>query len=228
MEPEVSGEGALPLTLPLTKCMEAGDLLVLAPELQTVDLLFGSSTPQHAGRRWEYAMALRTVWESGVLETKKIVPPMALDIGGAGSPLHLMLDRVGFFACHVIDPVINMPLESALEKGISAPFVACVSVIEHVMDLPGFVEDLKRVVTPGGVLFLTSDIWNQRDEDPDKAHWHWMRNRIFTPGTWEATAANFCASGEFALLGDHDFSWGGVVLENWGYSLCSMAMRRRA
>lgn len=172
-------------------------------------------------------MALRAGYESGAWQQHKGGhQPMALDVGGAGSPLRRMLGLTGY-SPHVVDPKVNVDLETAVRQRISAPFVTCISTIEHVRELQGFIVDLRSVVDPGGVLFLTSDIWNQRDEEPDKAHWHWMRERIFTPRTWEATAAEFCADGEMALFGDHDFSWQDYVIENWGYGLCSMALRRR-
>jgi Methyltransferase domain len=210
--------------LPLSKIMAAGDAAHLQEELEVVDPLFNSVAPQHDGRRWEYAMTIRA---AGLVRRGGILPPLAIDVGGAGSPLYRMLDRVGF-SCHVIDPTLNMPLRTAVEKQLSAGLVSCVSVIEHVKDLYEFIEDLKQVVDPGGILFLTSDIWDGRDEEKDAAHWHWMRERIFTPYTWGRLTGSFMADGGFDLVGGHDFTWTGHVLENWGYSLCSMALRRKA
>jgi SAM-dependent methyltransferase len=204
--------------------MQQADLSKLTDELLTVDSLFMSAGIQHFARRWEYGMALRAA---------KQVPleavPLALDVGGTGSPLRAMLERDGFL-CQIIDPKEGTTLAEARVKKQSAPLVTCVSVIEHVDDVLSFICDLEQVVKPGGVLFLTSDAWDKEGAE-DKAHWHWDRKRIWTPSTWRALVENFESMG-MKLLGEADWRWQGEYLEyqsesvHWGYSLCCMTLRK--
>jgi hypothetical protein len=209
--------------LPMTKCMAEADLELLIPELGVVDPLFQSASPQHPARRWEYAMALRA---AGQVERAGHLPRMALDIGGAGSPLHRILDRAGFF-CHVVDPQMGMDLAGAVAAGMRAPFVTCVSVIEHTPVLERFLLDLREVVEEGGVLFLTADIWDQAEGVEDTADCHWMRERIFTPAQWDRLSRWFVARG-FDLVGGVDWTYHGDHLGEGdeGYSFASMALRR--
>ena len=44
----------------------------------------------------------------------------------------------------------------------TAHFVACLSVLEHGVDLRAFLQEMARVITPGGHLFVSVDYW----EDP--------------------------------------------------------------
>ncbi len=101
--------------------------------------------------------------------------------------------------------------------------VTCISVLEHVPDLDNFVNHLVRVTAPGGLLFLTMDIWGEPAHVPDKAHWHWMRKRIFSVDGWKGLAETAYLNG-FRLLGDADWDYHDATLENWGYSLCSLAL----
>lgn len=47
-------------------------------------------------------------------------------------------------------------------------FIACLSVIEHGVDVPKFLAEAARVLRPGGSLFLSFDYWN---EPIDYSHW---------------------------------------------------------
>jgi len=113
-------------------------------------------------------------------------------------------------------------------KGM-AQAVFCISVLEHVADLDGFLDGLSRVVAPGGLLFLTFDmtfsVWDWAD-GKDHSHFNWMRVRLFTQETWLALAAALKVRG-FELFGEAD--WSPVnpeMLENWGFTFGSLCMKR--
>eukprot|EP00919_Chromeraceae_sp_WS-2016_P067231 GHVR01158916.1.p2 GENE.GHVR01158916.1~~GHVR01158916.1.p2 ORF type:complete len:202 (-),score=36.97 GHVR01158916.1:42-647(-) len=193
----------------LTKCMAEGDLELLPDELYAVDRVFDSSQSRY--RRWEYAMALRAYLDSGAA----LAGGYIIDVGGTGSPFQKMVEG----EVDVIDPRENIPVEEWFGQPASAVF--CISVIEHVENLEDFCSHLIRVTSPGGLLFLTMDIWDGGDED--KAHFSWLRKRIFTPASWMSLSDWFLARG-FSLLGEADWAYHGCELENWGYSFASLAL----
>src|SRR5882672_10411252 len=187
----------------LTKCMDLeADLSRLVEELAIVDSLFHAEAEQHPARRWEYSMALRA---AKGLNGRSIYPHVALDVGGAGSPLVHMLTRLGF-STHVIDPKVNVDLAAAVAGGMRADFVTCISVIEHVPDLMQFIWELGQVVRPSGRLFLTCDIWSRDEGEADTAHFAHMRERIFTPKTWSMVAAEFLQGG-FSFYGEQEWEY---------------------
>ncbi|KKL90715.1 hypothetical protein LCGC14_1901940 [marine sediment metagenome] len=203
------------MVIPLTKTLDPEDYHLLGPELYVVDRFFSKESEQHPHRRWEYAMALRAARLWGEEHPGRI----ALDVGGAGSPLVHMLDHEGFLPL-VIDPKENANLEDTLDwSKCYANFVTCISTLEHVRDFFPFLEALGKVVEPGGVLFLTMDIWGQ--EAPDSAHFHWMRERIFTPKTWTMTAQQLLVKG-FSFLGEQDWEYHGDQV--YDYSFASLAL----
>lgn len=206
------------MTLPLTKCMDGADLSRLVEELAIVDSLFTSESPQHPARKWEYSMALRAGGDQGSC----IYPRLALDVGGAGSPLVHMLTRGGYSA-HVVDPKVNRDLAAAVAAGVQADFVTCVSVIEHVPDLMQFIWELGRVVRDGGRLFLTCDVGDQPDGAADDRHFNWMRERLFNMKTWQMVAEEFSKNG-FSLYGEHEWEWRGAQV--YDYSFASLSLEK--
>ena len=193
--------------LPLTKTLHPDDYALLSHELSVVDASFDKASPQHHHRRWEYALALRAheTWKAST----------ALDVGGAGSPLHFMMDAVGCPTV-VVDPAVNTTLANYLDAGGPPyPSVFCISVIEHVLDLDEFLEDLRRAVGPLGLLFLTMDIGPTQ---PDTYHFRDMRHQIFTPETWQELPSRL----NMQLLDEADWTYNGPQV--YDYSFASLAL----
>jgi hypothetical protein len=207
------------VSLALTKTLHPEDYDQLAAELEVVDRHMGSEAEQHPARRWEYAMALRAARTWGKAREAR----RAADVGGAGSPLVHMLRQEGFLPI-VIDPRFSMDLDRAVHlHELRGDFVTCISTVEHVSDLLKFVEDLAKLTNPGGCVFLTMDIWDPATEDaPDTAHFHWMRERIFTPRTWRMLGAELSRFG-FSFLGEQDWEYHGDQLFG-SYSFASLVM----
>jgi hypothetical protein len=214
----------------LTKCMEEGDLSKM-PHSERVVRSYEIAAGQHNARVWEYCMALEAHWAwPGWLRFKG--QPLfeddkyALDVGGAGSNFGRGLGLYAGTHVHVIDPKVGEGLEEY--KGELAPLVFCISVIEHVENLEDFCAHLARVTAPGGLLFLTSDIWGEAEDEPDRAKWWWDRRRIFTPQRWQLLYGHFRSLG-FALLGEADWEYHGALMRGedgsaWGYSLSAMSL----
>jgi len=197
-----------------TKTLHPGDYEKLEHELAYVDRYAEELAGQGPHRRWEYAMALRVLGDSAG-------KGLCLDVGGAGSPFWKMARDLLGLDVRVVDPKTTFPLESC---AASAPCVVCISVLEHVPDLYEFCSHLVRVTAPGGILFLTADIWNRSPYEPDTAHYHWMRQRIFTPESWQHLAVWFAAVG-FSAMGLTDWTYNGDQNEH-GYSFCSLTLWR--
>jgi Methyltransferase domain len=199
----------------LTKTLQLTDLDELAPELVIVDKYFHAEREQHELRRWEYAMALRAreIWGD--------VINVAYDVGGAGSPFQHMLpvcvidpDAPGGMSLAAFVQHMNPPLADA---------VFCLSVLEHVENLPEFLYHLSCLMRPGGLLFLTMDV--TEGLEPEQVHFAHMRKRIFTGdpmGTWWQLAADLTAY-SFSLLGDRDWHYHSHTLYG-SYSFASLAM----
>lgn len=219
------------MTLPLSKTYDPADLLDLAEELVVVDQHFGSASPQHEARRWEYALALRAIdtWEAA--RPKASTLGHLVDVGGGGSPFWRM--TAGYLPM-VIDPVENSDLSTYLWLHPPlADVVTCLSVLEHVEDLDRFLYHLGCLVAPGGLLFLTMDCIRGEEQHgwpEDTAHFHWDRKRIFNDWArgwlWATMAVH-----QFTSLGDSDFVYHGDQLYTpgpGGYSLASLALVRRS
>lgn len=218
--------------LALTKTYLPSDWELFSPQTRAVvEKWMGSEAPQSEHRMWEYGMALETLerFETGFLRDPILHgSPTVLDVGGAGSPFGKMLEADGTF-CGVIDPTLGGgdTLESYQRTYPKAQHlcVTCISVIEHVEALEPFVHALGSVVAPGGLLFLTTDCWDREGEE-DQAHFHWMRRRIYTPGSWKRLGEHFCEQYGFYFFGVQDWIWNGIQLYG-SYSLCSMALRKK-
>ena len=215
----------IPPGFPLSKTLHPDDLIVLADYLSTVDRDFTRASPQHELRRWEYALALAAFDQWWAEKPLPSAFPI-LDVGGSGSPFASMVD--GFV--HIIDPkeTHRMDLQAYLRTAprLSAA-VFCLSVIEHVKDLDQFLYHLACLVAPGGLLVITTDCWNGEGEDA--AHFHWMRERIFTPASLykfsSAVEGTLRAFG-FDLFGGLDPTYHGDQLYG-SYSFGSLVMRKR-
>lgn len=207
--------------IPLTKLANIqADLALLPEELVQVDRYFNEDQPQHASRRWEYALALRaqTTWyDRDVLTDADRPQGPVIDVGGAGSPFWRM---VSHDRCRVIDPKGGPDLAEHLRLGAAlASEVYCLSVLEHVEDLDQFCYHLGCLVAPGGLLFLTMDYGTDL---PDQYHFHWDRRRIFDTKAWETLREKF---GDFTLLGTRDRTYHGNQV--YDFSICSLALVKR-
>lgn len=152
---------------------------------------------QHPVRRWEYALALGAVRRWLAEQPVRLRWTRYADVGGAGSPFDKMLDRT-LRVCSKHDKLvegINIDPNSSgytldkylLETPRLCDIVTCLSVIEHVDDLPRFLYHLSCLVRPGGLLVLTMDACGVETAKynecwpEDVFHFHWMRQRIFGP-----------------------------------------------
>lgn len=212
------------MTFPLTKAWDPADLSTdLIPESVMVATAFGTASPQHEMRRWEYAMALRAIIRWEVVSQHPIRPLTCYDVGGAGSPFWRMVP----YQVQIIDPAAEDGQTLAAFVATHPPkhrIVTCLSVLEHILILEPFCADLASLVLPGGLLLLTFDY--QPDDTLDQKMFHWMRQRIFTPTSWQKLAGDFSALG-FDLFDSVDWTFH-AGWENWGYCPASLALRKRA
>lgn len=200
--------------IPLTKTFDLqSDYVKLAGPLLAVDRHDLSTQGEH--RRWEYTMALTAIHQHGKDQKRRIV-----DVGGSGSPLGNIIQDCTAIPVTLVDPKDTIPLH---EVPSDFDVVLCISVLEHVKELEEFCDDLVRITAPGGLLFLTMDIWGEPAHVPDAAHYNWLRERLFTLESWKWLAATFYRAG-FGLLGEADWGYHGDALFPLGYSLCSLAL----
>lgn len=206
--------------IPLTKTMDLADYGYL--NLNPVMEHFNKESQQAEQRAWEYGMALHAASRWSV--ERGVVVGRALDVGGAGSPLFHMFEAMGWDTT-VVDPQVNWPLHEYRDR--SYPLVTCISVLEHIPlpELPQFIEDLAQVTAPGGLLFLTMDIWDQPPSAPDTAHFSNMRTHIYTLTSWKVLAQTFWDLG-FDLFGEQDWEYKGHQLYG-SYSFASLALVKR-
>ena len=229
---------------PLSKLMDPQvDFPLLAKELRVVEA-YDALRDQHPLRAWEYAMAHKAIgdWQ----EARDATPMAALegtldplqlcDVGGAGSRFYHSLLAVTSEDIWVIDPAA--PPDPAhgqwqIYQGTVESFAAtnrhnqfdaltCISVIEHVPNLRAFFRACHMLLKPGGLLFLTTDCWNC--EGPDTAHFHWMRERIYNPGSLQKLTGSLRELG-FKSFGASDWAYKGDHLYG-SYSFASIAMVR--
>src|SRR5262249_20660573 len=107
-------------------------------------------------------------------------------------------------------------------RGLPAEAILCISTIEHVPDQSAFVRALADNLRPGGLCFLTFD--GKGDEGPDIQHFHWMRERIYTPGLWRMLGAEAGARGLY-LWGKADWTYRGDQVYG-SYSFLSLCLRK--
>lgn len=165
-----------------SRFLQHSDWAEYPPRLQAlVQDKFGEK--QHDFRLVEYLTCLHAAREHWLTE----IPLTAVDVGGAGSPFPAMITEELGVRPTIVDPKIpgGSDLHHYLTKGPRlAHIVSCISVLEHVEDLPQMLYDLSCLVAPGGILLLTVDAVPGVEGDVvDTFHFHWMRTRIFTAET---------------------------------------------
>lgn len=216
--------------LPLSKSLDPTDFDQLGPELAIVDASFTAAREQHPMRRWEYAMALRAYDQWAQLDYERYGHVnhthggRMVDVGGAGSPFRYMFEAVGAHL-RVIDPEENATLAQHIRYAGLQSCVFCLSVLEHIpdADFEQFLYHLSCLVAPGGLLFLTMDYWDT--STVDTAHFHWMRQRIFTLGSWLYLGQAFKRF-QFDSFGEHDLHYHGAQV--YDYTFASLALIKRA
>lgn len=208
-------------------------LLIDSHPLVTSEILDG----QHPIRAWEYSQALKALdlW-IGLHDPLESL--LIADIGGAGSHFWHTFRHYTTKPATAIDP--NHVWSSAEEAALffrdtlgafkaQSPdqqfdVVFCLSVIEHIPsgELQQFEKDLCSLVKPGGLLVLTCDVGEQH---PDQYHFHWMRERIYTPAGLAALAIVLQGSYGMQPLTPSEFRWEGPTV--YDYSVASLAMVKR-
>lgn len=205
----------------LSRFLHPADYEALAPELRIVDERWDGT--QHEARRWEYALALRAI------DTHYPGTPWAprvVDVGGAGSPFWRMVGDLTSNIPDVVDPASGGPdLAGYLTKRPHlANAVTCLSVLEHVPDEGQFLYHLGCLVAPGGVLVLTMDAVGD-EAVQDTYHFHWMRQRIYTPERLAGVLAQLAPLG-LVPESPPNFLYPGPQV--YDYSFVSLVCRKRA
>lgn len=223
----------------LTKTVEPADYDTLAPQLQVIDQIgVPDQTPE--ARRWEYALALEAIraWREQRGVVLGLGVPVIYDVGGAHSRFAEIVHAL-YGAGQIIDGA--EPGSWSLEDYVTqhpplASAVCCLSVLEHVEDLDRFLYHLACLTAPGGLLVLTMDCLA---DDPDlrlracgcwpadTAHFHWMRQRIFTPWRIQDEVAEPLLDYGFRLFGEADWQYHGHTLYG-SYSIASLVLVKRA
>lgn len=237
--------------LPASKvCDLRADGPLLTEEAATLarfpDLLQG----QHLIRLWEYGMALHTIgsWyqdaASAYLEGREPQAtqgtgraPRILDVGGAGSHFWLALATVGSEDVTIVDPGLPAADEgpgqfqhypgtveqyAATQPHGQFDVITAVSVVEHVETVRPFLRACHMLLRAGGLLFLTMDYWDA--EGDDRAHFHWMRKRIYNVERVRKLTNDLREFG-FKSYGAADWRYHGPQV--YDYSVASLAMVKK-
>lgn len=226
--------------LPTNKvCDLAGDAAQLAPYYEAIDRFPDVMASQHAIRKWEYGMALRTldIWVKGPGEHPPYTggPLEICDVGGGGTGFCQLLATLTPEPVVVIDHglrpascdgILFAPtsVEAFAATGRHDQFdvITSISVIEHVAQVRPFLRAIRMLLKPGGLLVLTADYWDC--EGPDTAHYHWMRQRIYNPDRVTRLLQDGRELG-FQIFGTSDWAYPGPQI--YGYSVCCVAMTRK-
>lgn len=235
-----------PLPLPLNKTLDPADRVRLARAVSIVETIPDVLAGQHPQRWWEYAMAIEAFlqWREGAwgrsVDRRDL---KMLDVGGAGSNFHRVLDSQTDLGIHLIDPALDStqpwpdartaPVPLTLQDyttkfGVllagSIHVITCISTIEHVpaADVRPLLRAAATLLEPGGLLFLTMDYWAA--EGPDTAHYHWMRERIYN--LREIRLLQKMAREEgFAVCGRSDWTYHGPQV--FDYTFAALALERQ-
>lgn len=209
------------MSLPLTKTLDPADYRLLGDEFARV--METGTAGQNDHRRWEYSMALRAIHLHRRAPRDPLGRYALLDVGGAGSPFAAICQALpGEVRCTIIDPHVNVGIEEH-QQPHAVDAVVSISVIEHVARPERFLRAIHRALAPGGLLFLTMDCWDQAG--PDKAHFHWMRQRIYNRDSWQALYTD-CVRLGFHRFGGADWDYHGSHLYG-EYSFCSLCLVKK-
>jgi hypothetical protein len=100
-------------------------------------------------------------------------------------------------------------------------FIACLSVIEHGVNVAKFLEEASRLLRQGGHLFISTDVW-WHDVETNTKEW-----RVFLPYEISqiiATASRF----NLFLTGEMDLKFGDPLVKHEGaeYTFCNLLFRK--
>lgn len=217
--------------LPLTKFLHPFDfemLRRLLPVEVRKQVLDGEIEGQHPMRKWEYGMAMKASCQW--LDAARYILPWGtslsdwpggswLDVGGAGSPFSNWVTELTPFTCEVLDPKTSVPIESY--AGPAAYVITAISTIEHTTDDLAFLRACIKNLRPGGLLFLTTDCWDGQEKDT--AHFHWMRERIYTERSFQALVASAERVG-LRQFGGADYHYHGAQVYDYTFG-CATFVR---
>jgi hypothetical protein len=209
----------------LSRTLDPADYLQFAEELQVVDrglpqprLPFQDDLDDHPHRRWEYALALHSVWRWATARGRH--PAGECCDVSTDSPFAQMLSSWCQQPVLVLDP---HSLEASSGSGAQlADVVTCLSVLEHVEALDPFLSALSGLVAPGGLLVLTFDYWNRCG--PDTAQFHHRRQRIFCPQS-ALKLRHSCAPLQLTPFGGVDLTWHGAQVHD--YTFASLVLEKQ-
>lgn len=194
------------MTFALSRTMRTGDLEELAPDLLYLDAMFaavGCMHPaQHQLRRWEYSLLFRSLRE--LYGEEGIKGCFAIDFAcGVGEGGAIMLSKGvarvrlteiwthGDWSEWLINhmrsaqdvyggawELCRHDMEKTPEPEYPRYQIAlCVSSLEHIHDWRSAVDNMARVVEPGGMIFLTMDFCH--DGEWDHYQYKELRARIY-------------------------------------------------
>ncbi len=202
--------------------------------------------PQHAHRRWEYALALRALKDTFGDRPNLLVGDFGCGIG-LWTPIMLALghrvvmyeiwayDDEEWFVMQQIENVkkarnISQSCEMRhvaigslgdADRGFDA--VYCISTLEHIQEERKAFDDLCKSVRPGGLIFLTMDFSNVESEVV-------MGNNSFQRMYSERLLGRLVGyakeSGLSLLGGKSDWSYTVPLVHH--YSFCSIAFTRES
>jgi ubiquinone/menaquinone biosynthesis C-methylase UbiE len=142
--------------------------------------------PKYRGDDWNH-------WWKQQFDAYSFLPPVipnALEVGcGPYTNVRLMLDRCRFEHLYLSDPLIRSyaefklsfvaemhragacvlddhPLEALLFESNYFDLAVMINVLDHVEDAPRCMDNLIRVIKPGGILILGQDLTNEEDPLP--------------------------------------------------------------
>lgn len=216
-------EVASQVTFALSRTMRTGDLEELRTDLLYLDAIFAAIGPmhpaQHELRRWEYGLLFRSLREVYGSE-EGIRGCFAIDFAcGVGEGGAIMLSqgvqRVrlteiwthGDWSDWLIDhmrkaqhiyggawELCKHDMEKMPEPEWPKYQVAlCISSLEHVHDWRAAVDNMARVVEPGGMVFLTMDF--AQDGAWDHYQYKELRTRIYDANKMKYLAEMLAARG---------------------------------
>lgn len=197
----------------LSKVMANDDYNFISPELKAVEELarfFGGwDTMQHHHRRWEYALALKTLtlWSDSVTAKMKVadfgcgiglMSPLLMTFGNDVTMYDIWSLNNEHQRCQAewqaksVGEAVPSASHALLECGLGAlpkksfgqyDAAFCISVMEHIKDMETALLDLCQSVRSGGLVFLTSDFGPSAKDDYPYA---WCRpNGMFCEVTYQ-------------------------------------------
>ena len=153
--------------------------LLHEPQFRSAEYRWPRDPLHNWSRVWEYPFAYSCLrrWRDAWREPSR---PTVLDVGSGVTFFPFAVAKLGAEVCCLdVDPVCERDLSRAIEVVDGAPgrvrvsltdphrlpcddagadAIYCISVLEHVDEFERLVEDMARVLRPGGILILTMDL----------------------------------------------------------------------